>query len=105
MSSKAKRLALALLRKNRARTWREIAERDYGGQIHFSVLNRIANTKGTYIPTDKASQYLLGLYKPRRLTPRTINNDDRGQSWTLWMRELVKSLRTPTPKELTKGRK
>jgi hypothetical protein len=40
--------------------------------------------------------------KPRRLTPKTIINDDRGQSWTLYMRHVIKTMRTPTPKQLAK---
>jgi hypothetical protein len=102
ITGKAKKLATSLLRKNRTRTWREIAAQDYGNKIHFSVLNKIAKSRGAYIPSDKPTQYLLGLYKPRSLSPKTITNDDRGQSWTLYMRQLIKSLGTPTPKELAK---
>ena len=101
-SAKARKLARELLRKNATRTWREISEQDYGGRIHFSVLNRIANTGGAYIPTDKAAQFLLGIYKPRRITPKTIANTEAGQSWTLYIRGLVKSIRTQTPKELAR---
>jgi hypothetical protein len=101
-SAKARKLARELLRKARTRGWREISEQDYGGRIHFSVLNRIANTGGAYLPTDKAQLYLLGLYKPRRITPKTIANTEAGQSWTLYIRGLVKSIRTPTPKELAR---
>lgn len=102
-SAKARKLARKLLRDKRP--YRTIAEEDYGGKIHFSVLSKIVNTDGGYIPSDKASQFLLGLYKPRRQTPKTIVNDERGQSWTLYMRELVKSIRTPTPKELSNKRR
>lgn len=100
--TKAKKLARELKLKAQTRTWREIAEQDYDGRIHFSVLNKIALSDGKHIPADKATQYALGIYKPRRMTPKTIINDDRGQSWTLYMRNLIKSIRTPTPKELSR---
>lgn len=105
VSAKGKKLARRLLRENKSRTWREISEQDYGGRIHFAVLNKIANSNGAYIPSGKATQYLLGVYKPRRLTPKTIINSEMGQSWTLHMRHLIKSIRTPTPKELSKRTK
>lgn len=100
--SKTQKLARKLKKKSQTRTYREIAEQDYGGRVHFATLNKIANSDGTYVPTDKATQYLLGLYKPRSITPKTIVNNERGQSWTLYMRELIKGIRTPTPKELSR---
>jgi hypothetical protein len=105
MNGKARKLARDLIHKAKTRGWRDIAEQDYGGKIHFSVLNKIANTGGKYIPSDEKTKILLGIYrKPRRLTPKTIHNDDRGQSWTLYMRHLIKGMATPTPTELTKKR-
>ena len=100
--NKTQKLARQLKLKAQTRTWREIAEQDYGGCVHFATLNKIANSDGAFIPADKATQYLLGLYHPRRMTPKTITNNEQGQSWTLYMRELVKSIRTPTPKELAR---
>lgn len=100
--NKAQKLARQLQLKAQTRTWREIAEQDYDGRIHFATLNKIANSNGAFVPSDKATQYLLGLYKPRRMTPKTIANNEQGQSWTLYMRELVKSIRTPTPKKLSR---
>lgn len=102
VSAKTKKLVRELLRKKRTRTWRQIAEQDYGGKIHFSVLNRIVVTGGAYLPTSREQLYLLGLYKPRRMTPKTIANTEAGQSWTLYMRSLVKGIRTPTPKQLSR---
>jgi hypothetical protein len=96
--TKAQKLARRLLRDKRP--WRQIAEEDYGNKIHFATLCKFAKSDGAYIPTDKATQYALGLYKPRPITPKTIINDERGQSWTLYMRELIRSIRTETPKEL-----
>jgi hypothetical protein len=100
--NKAQKLARQLQLKAQSRGWREIAEQDYDGKIHFSVLNKIAKSDGAYVPADHATQYLLGLYKPRPITPKTIINDDRGQSWTLYMRSLIRSIRTETPKELSR---
>ena len=103
---KARKAARKLLRENRhGRTWREIAETDFGNKIHFSVLSKFAHADGVYIPGDVQSRILLGIYrKPRRLTPATIYNSEMGQSWTLWMRELVKGMRTETPKELMRSK-
>ena len=99
---KAQKLAGELKQKAQTRSWRQISEQDYNGRVHFSVLNKIANSDGAYIPADKATQYALGLYRPRPITPKTIVNDDRGQSWVLYMRNLIKSNQVPTPKELAR---
>jgi hypothetical protein len=61
--AKAKKKALALLRDKR--TWRQIAEEDYGNQIHYSVLCKFALKKGEYIPGDVNTQKLLGLITER----------------------------------------
>ena len=100
--NKAQRLARQLKKKAQSRTWRQIAKEDYQNQIHFSVLCKIAKTDGKYLPKDKPSLFLLGLYKPRPITPKTIVNDERGQSWVLYMRYLIKSNQVPTPKELVR---
>jgi hypothetical protein len=105
MNGKIKKLVRDLKRKAKTRGWRDIAKQDYGNRVHFSVLNKIANTGGAYTPSDEKTRIILGLYrKPRRLTPKTIHNDDRGQSWTLYMRHLIKGMATPTPTQLTKKR-
>ena len=72
MSSKAKTLALRLLRKNRgtrkypARSWRQIAREDFNGRINHATLNRFANSHGEWIPKDEALQIALGLKTPRK---------------------------------------
>jgi hypothetical protein len=49
------------------KSWRRIAEVDYGDKIHFSVLNKIANTGGKYLPKDRESLITLGLVEaPKR---------------------------------------
>lgn len=76
MSSKAKTIALRLLRKNRgtrkfpARSWRQIAREDYNGQINHATLNRFANSEGEWIPKDEGLQIVLGLKRPRRVKPQ-----------------------------------
>jgi len=104
ISTIAKKATRRLMSENsKGRSWRDIAEQDYGNRISFALLNKFALRDGEWIPEDLETQRLLGLYrKPRRMTPKTIHNSEMGQSWTLWMRELVKSIRTPTPKELAK---
>lgn len=73
MSSKAKTLALRLLRKNRgtrahpAKSWRQIAREDFNGQINHATLNRFANSKGEWIPKDETLQIALGLKHPRKV--------------------------------------
>jgi len=103
-STVAKKAARRLMNENsKGRSWREIAEHDYGNRINFALLNKFALRDGEWIPEDLETQRLLGLYrKPRRITPGYMNNDDKAQSWTLWMRELVKGIRPATPKELVK---
>lgn len=104
LSTIAKKAARRLMRENKkGRPWRDIAREDYGDQISYGLLNKFALRDGEFIPDDVKVQRLLGLYrKPRRMTPKHMSNSEAAQSWTLWMRELVKSLRTPTPKELAK---
>ena len=98
-SVKVKKLVRKLLKDERS--WRRIASEDYDNRIHYSALCKFAISDGEYIPNDVEIQRLLGIYRnPRRLTPKTIYNSEMGQSWTLYMRHLIKSLRTPTPKEL-----
>lgn len=99
---KAQKLARELQKKSETRSWRRIAEEDYQGKIHFSVLNKIANSDGAYIPSDRATRYALGLYKPRPITPNTMHNNDMAQSWVLHMRHLIKSNQVPTPKKLAR---
>lgn len=66
---KAKKLARTLLRANRDRTWRTISIEDYGGRVHYATLNKIANKKGTWLPTDETTLIALGLMMPRKPKP------------------------------------
>jgi hypothetical protein len=96
----ARKLANSLLHQNKeGASWRDL-QKDYG--VAAGTLNRFANSKGEWLPKDDDILKKLKIYrKPRRLTPKTIHNDDRGQSWTLYMRHLIKGMATPTPTELT----
>lgn len=68
MSSKAKKLATTLLRENRknGRTWRAIAKDDYGNRVAAGTLNRIAKSKGAWLPKSDATLITLGLKKQPR---------------------------------------
>lgn len=68
MSSKAKTLARTLLRENRKnkRSWRVQAREDYGGKVNHATLNRIARTKGEWLPKDPNILIALGLKQPRK---------------------------------------
>jgi hypothetical protein len=66
VSYKAKRLASALLRENRrGRSWRTIARDDYGDRVNFATLNRIAISKGDWLPKDEEVLKVLGLVTTR----------------------------------------
>jgi hypothetical protein len=65
VSYKAKRLARTLLKKNKERSWRQIAKDDYGDRVSFATLNRIAISKGDWLPKDEEVLKVLGLIVPR----------------------------------------
>jgi len=104
-SGKAAKLAKSILRLNEnGLSYREISKRCFPS-VPAGTLNRIAKSDGKWLPKGIEELKALGLVRertPRRMTPGYMNNDDPAQSWILWMRELVKSIRTPTPKELAK---
>jgi hypothetical protein len=99
---KAKKLALALLRANRrGRSWREISAMDYGGQVHFATLNRIAIHKGAWLPKDERILELLGLIvkrSPYAVMPRYFQRTPDALAWFLHKRELAKGIATDTRK-------
>lgn len=66
--SKARKLARSLLRENRknGRSWRVIAHEDYHDAINYATLNRIALSKGAWLPKDETILMALGLITPRR---------------------------------------
>jgi hypothetical protein len=53
-------------------------------------------------PEIRIKMFLDKPRKPRSIVPKTMHNSDASQSWVLYMRHLVKSMATPTPKELTR---
>ena len=73
-STKAKKLARNLLRENRrGRSWRIIAREDYQGKINHATLNRIAISKGEWLPKDDEILTILGLKtvrSPYAIMPR-----------------------------------
>lgn len=68
MSSKAKKLARTLLRENQKnnRSWRVIAREDFGNRISHATLNRIANSRGAWLPKDESLLIALGINQPRK---------------------------------------
>lgn len=99
-SAKAKKLALSLLRENRSgRSWREIAANNFGGQVHYATLNRIAIHKGDWLPKDEKILDLLGLItkrSPYAVMPRYFNRMPEALAWFLRKRELAKGLSDET---------
>jgi hypothetical protein len=75
-SSKAKRLARELLKKRAQRgNWRDVQEYDYPS-VNFATLNRIANSKGEWLPKDEEILKVLGLVtvrSPYAVMPRWWN--------------------------------
>jgi len=70
----AKRLARSLLILNQdlGMSWREIAHHAYGDKVHFATLNRIAKSKGSWLPKDCEILTALGLKKPRKPRSQTL---------------------------------
>lgn len=67
MSSKAQTLARRLLRENRhGRSWRLQSREDFGGKVNHATLNRIARTKGEWLPKDEDLLMALGLKRERK---------------------------------------
>lgn len=67
MPSKAKTLARRLLRENKhGRSWRTISREDYNGKVNHATLNRIANSKGEWLPKDEGLLITLELKRERK---------------------------------------
>lgn len=97
MSSKAKSLALSLLRQNRKfkRSWRVIAREDFNGTVNHATLNRIAINRGTWLPKDKNILIALGLIQPRKEKKRMPQNIfDMG---TAQLRKALQNRKTMPP--------
>ena len=68
--SKAKKIAMGLLRANReGRSWRRISHEDYAGAVHPGTLCRFAKSDGAWLPKDNRILVALGLKRPNRLKP------------------------------------
>ena len=67
-----RRFAKWLLRENKkGRSYRQIA-RDFAPIIKAGTLNRIAKTRGEYMPKDENILIALGLKKPRKVKEKVI---------------------------------
>lgn len=104
---KAKHLAWVLRQMNRqGRSWRTIAREDYGDRVHFATLNRIALSKGKWLPKDEQVLIVLGLIKlrsPYAGMPRYFHRTPEALSWFQHKKELVKSL-SQASRKMTKGK-
>lgn len=68
--TRARKLAISLLRQSKKSTWRELAE-VYG--VKAGTLNRIANSRGAWLPKDESILEKLGLLtvrSPYAIMPR-----------------------------------
>ena len=66
----ARKLANRLISENqKGRGWRVIAREDYSKIIKPGTLNRIAKSKGKWLPKSKPILIELGLEKPRPVRP------------------------------------
>ena len=69
MSNTAQGLSERLLSENRSgRSWRTIAREDFGDQVNFATLNRIAREGGQWLPKDRKVLRVLGLIEPKKRT-------------------------------------
>lgn len=83
---KGKILAKRLLQLHReVHSWRKVAKDNYPG-VNYATLNRIARSKGEWMPKSFRIQELLGIArKPRNQTPL--------QPYQIWWRKLLKAER------------
>lgn len=105
---RAKKLALELLRKNRrGESWREIAAANFGGQVHYATINRIAIHKGAWLPKDEKILDALGLItkrSPYAIMPKHFNRTPEALEWFLHKRTLAKGIAEDTKKAQRGGR-
>lgn len=73
-----RQLARILQNEHSQRSWREISQADYYGQIPAGTLARIAKTDGEYIPTKWRS--VLGLGRARSSSQRVHRLSEMSQS-------------------------
>lgn len=93
--SQAKKLARMLLKQNDSRSWRQIAQQDYCNRVNYATLNRIANSKGTWLPKDPEILTALGLLKPRSpfaVLPKWFDRTPEALAWFNGQREKVKGM-------------
>ena len=99
-STKAKKLARSLLRENRrGRSWRTIAREDYQGQVNHATLNRIAISKGEWLPKDDKILTVLGLKtvrSPYAIMPRWWNRTPEALAAFLYIRGKAKGIADET---------
>lgn len=96
-SSKAKKLARKLLRENSdGATWRELSEK-YG--VNHATLNRIANSRGAWLPKDETILKKLGLVttrSPYAIMPRWWNRTPEALRYFKHIRDQARILSNET---------
>jgi transcriptional regulator with XRE-family HTH domain len=98
-SSKAKKFAVGLLRENKEKSWRELSEK-YG--VNHATLNRIANSRGSWLPKDADILKKLGLIttrSPYAIMPRWWNRTPEALAAFLHIRGRVKQMSDDTRRE------
>lgn len=65
-------LADWLILENRSRSWRKIAKECFPPIVKAGTLNRIANSRGAWIPKDKEILIALGLREKPEETPEWL---------------------------------
>lgn len=106
-SSKAKKLARSLLRENRSRSWRRIAAEDYQDKVNYATLNRIAISRGAWLPKDEKILTILGLKKQRSpfaILPKWFVRTDEALQFFNGQRAKVKQMGKDTRMEVVKAK-
>lgn len=86
-------------------SWREIAHHAYGEKVNFATLNRIANSKGAWLPKDEKILTALGLLKPRSpfaVLPKWFDRTPEALAWFNGKKQIVKDMNTNTREALRK---
>lgn len=109
-SSKAKKLARSLraLNEDFDMSWREIAHVVYEDKVHFATLNRIAKSKGTWLPKDENVLKVLGLIRersPYSILPRWYKRTPEALAYFKRMREAIKTESQKTRKSFDEAKK
>lgn len=107
--SSAKKLARTLLVLNGklSMSWREIAFHVYNDKVNFATLNRIAKSKGKWLPKNEDILKTLGLIKPRNpfvILPKWFDRSDQALEWFKAKRQTIKEMSQESRMSLKKAK-